>query len=327
MRHTRALWTGLGTALASLLLSVAAPTGALATVPGANGRIAFTSNLHGSWQIYTMLPNGTRVRQVTHIPGSQDTTLFQRWAPNGRKLAFASGMTGNFDIYTINADGTGQRNITSDPADELAPAWSPDGKRIAFFRGTPDGKGALWSMAADGSHQTRLTSPAFNSGFLPTYTPDGRHIIYVSQKGGFVAAVWIMNVDGTNQRRLTPAKLEGFAWDVSPDGRHILVGNHGNTLLPESLYVMNINGSGLRRLTNGGCCFHDSNARYSHDGTKIAFTTDRSFASRGIHEDEIWEMNADGTHMHPVTSSVTPGGCPDEHVDNCVGPVDWGTRR
>lgn len=37
-------------------------------------------------------------------------------------------------------------------------------------------------------------------------------------------------------------------------------------------------------------------------------------------------MNADGTHMHPVTSSVTLGGCPDEHVDNCVGPVDWGTR-
>jgi len=51
MRHTRTLWTGLGAALASLLLTVAAPTAGQATSPGANGRIAFTSNLHGSWQM------------------------------------------------------------------------------------------------------------------------------------------------------------------------------------------------------------------------------------------------------------------------------------
>ncbi len=182
-------------------------------------------------------------------------------------------------------------------------------------------------MAADGSHQRRLTRPAFNTGFAPIYTPDGRHIVYGSSKGGFVAAVWIMNVDGTNQHRLTPARFEGSAWDVSPDGRHILVGNHGNTALPTALFVMNIDGTGLRRLTSAGCCFHDANARYSPDGTKIAFSTDRSFASRGIREDEIWEMNADGTHKHPVTSSVTLGGCPEDLVVNCVGPVAWGTRR
>lgn len=98
MRHTRTLRTGLGTALASLLLTVAAPTGAQATSPGANGRIAFTSNLHGSWQIYTMLPNGTRVRQVTHIPGSQENSMFPSLAPGGRRLAFSNAVGGTEDI-------------------------------------------------------------------------------------------------------------------------------------------------------------------------------------------------------------------------------------
>lgn len=326
MRHTRALWTGLGTALASLVLTVAAPTGALATSPGANGRIAFTSNLHGTWQIYTMLPNGTRVRQVSHVPGSQENSMFPSRAPGGRRLAFSDAAGGTEDIYTINIDGTGQRRITSGGADELAPAWSPDGKRIAFARFQTDGRGALWTMAPDGSHQRRLTTPAFNSGFLPIYTPDGRHIVYESSKGGLVAAVWIMNADGTNQRRLTPAHFEGTPWDVSPDGQHILLGNHQNTALQTALFVMSIDGTRLRRLTSAGCCFHDANARYSPDGTKIAFTTDRSFAGRGIREAEIWEMSAAGNNPHPVTSSLTLGGCPDDLVVNCIGPLDWGTR-
>ncbi len=276
-------------------------------------------NLHGTWLIFTMRPDGTAIRQLTHAPGSTDNAMFPTRSPSGGRLAFSSHAAGSSDIYVVNRDGTGMHRITSGQTDELTPAWSPDGRRIAFARFDPGDfdRGALWSMAPDGSDQRRLTANSFNSDILPVYTPDGRHIVFTSSKGGLVAAVWVMNADGSGQHRLTPAAQEGTAWDISPDGRHILFGDHQNTSLATSLLVMDLDGAGVRRLTTAGCCFHDASARYSPDGTKIAFTTDRTFAGRGIHEAEIWEMDADGTHLHPKTSSLTLG---------CVGPLDWGHR-
>jgi hypothetical protein len=87
---------------------------------------------------------------------------------------------------------------------------------------------------------------------------------------------------------------------------------------------MNIDGSRLHRLTAVGCCLHDGSARYSPDGRTIAFVSDRWYAPREIPENEIWEMNVDGINRHLATSSITRGGCPDELVGNCNGPISPG---
>jgi len=314
MPTSRTLRTALVAAVAVLTLAAPSPASAAAT-----GRIAFTANLHGSWQLYTMTPAGTGLRQVTHIPGSTDVNLSQNWSPDGQRLVYVSSRTGNPDLYVVNADGTGTRRLTSGPAEDKAPTWAPDGRHLVFAR-IVDDQARLYRIDVDGTHLTRLTDL---DGFAPQYTPDGRHIVFDSGRGGLVSAVWIMNADGSSPRRLTPAGLQGTTWDVSPDGTRILLGNHQNSSLPTSLFDMNLDGSGLRRLTTAGCCYHDANARYSPDGSRIAFTTDRTGASRGLREDEIWTMTADGRDLRPVTSSLTPGGCPDENVVNCVGPADW----
>lgn len=303
-------------AAAAALLALAAPSSASANTAG---RIAFTANLHGSWQLFTMTPTGTGLRQVTHIPGSTDLNMFQKWSPDGQRLAYTSGVSGTADVYTVRADGTDTRRITGGPADDLAPTWAPDGRHLVFAR-LDDNGARLYRIDVDGTHLRRLTDL---DGFAAQYTPDGRHIVFDSNRGGLVSAVWIMNADGSAPRRLTPAGLQGTTWDVSPDGTRILLGNHQNSSLPTSLFDMKLDGTDLRRLTSAGCCYHDANARYSPDGRHIAFTTDRTGASRGLREDEIWTMTADGHDQHPVTSSLTPGGCPDELVVNCVGPADW----
>lgn len=317
MPTSRTLRTAVVAAATALL--VAAPTHAYA---GATGRIAFTANLHGSWQLFTMTPAGTGLRQITHIPGSTDVNLFQNWSPDGRRLVYVSSQAGSPDLYVVNADGTGTRRLTSGPAEDLAPTWAPDGTHLTFARVTNGQTAALYTIKADGTAPVRLTDPAYDS-FAPTYTPDGRRIVFLSSRGGLTAAVWIMASDGSGARRLSPAGLQGTPWDVSPDGTKILVGDNQNSPNPTALYDMNLDGSGLRRLTTAGCCYHDANARYSPDGSRISFTTDRTGASRGLREDEIWIMTADGRDAHPVTSSLTPGGCPDEGVANCVGPADW----
>src|SRR5262245_41045657 len=78
------------------------------------------------------------------------------------KIAFVREVSGcnfsdpqsncNFDIFTMRPDGSHQLRITHDHASEFSPAFSADGRKIAFDR-----KGEIWVMDADGSHQRRLT--------------------------------------------------------------------------------------------------------------------------------------------------------------------------
>ena len=108
----------------------------------------------------------------------------------------------------MNADGSGQRRLTLKGAHNFNPAWSPDGRRIAFERAPrqrysykPGSAGyEVYVMNADGSGEQRLT----RGGSHPRWSPDGRKIAYLSKRGGN-RDIWIINADGSRQRNLTRA--------------------------------------------------------------------------------------------------------------------------
>ena len=66
------------------------------------------------------------------------------------------GCVGNTDLYVMNADGRLQRRLTRAPRDNSAPAWSPDGRKIAFLS-TRDGNPEIYVMNTDGTEQRNLT--------------------------------------------------------------------------------------------------------------------------------------------------------------------------
>src|SRR5207247_6229282 len=84
------------------------------------------------------------------------TIIIGQAVSNG-KIAFVSDRDGNFEIYVMNADGTGQTRLTNDTHDDVNPAFSPDGTKIAFvsdraFNTDPE----IWIMNADGSNPQQL---------------------------------------------------------------------------------------------------------------------------------------------------------------------------
>src|SRR5207247_9088158 len=115
-------------AAASFILPIAlGPQPALATFPGANGRIVFVRDN----DLYTMRPDGSHVRQVTRTPNRIE--YLPAWSPDGSKIAFVKNSPPwKWNVFTINADGTGLTRITHMSAWD--PAWSPSGRRIAFDR-------------------------------------------------------------------------------------------------------------------------------------------------------------------------------------------------
>jgi Tol biopolymer transport system component len=309
--------------LFAIVLAVICTTSIASAANGDEGKIVFVSDRTGSWQIYTVNPDGTELFQVTNLEPTDLDGLAPSISPDGQRILFNYGGPDGVDLYVINVDGTGLQALTQDHQSFFG-HWSPDGKKVAFTTASSLGPAVIAVMQADGTGERRILTTDLWDSVAPIYTPDGKQIVFQSQMGGYVSAVWIMNSDGSHQRRLTAPALKGAASAVSPDGKHILLLNNLNSppALPNENFVMNLNGSGLKPLAPLAQFHHDLWATYSPDGKKISFASDRF--SNDITEFtygtfDIVTMNADGTNLTDIVAAA--GFCPFD--GNCVDPV-WG---
>jgi len=122
--------------------------------------------------------------------------------PNGRWLAFASTRHAKKpDIYLKSAGGAAITQITSDPASDIQPEFSPDGKRIAFASDRA-GNFDIWVVGIDGSEATQLTrEPAHE--IHPTWAPDGRRIAYCSlNPASRQWELWLLDLQQPGLRKL-----------------------------------------------------------------------------------------------------------------------------
>jgi Tol biopolymer transport system component len=303
---------------------------AQATFPGQNGKIAFVGNQTGTWQLYTMDPDGSHQTQITSLPSTTWELWLPAFSPDGRRILFTHDTQQNpcppgaylpagcGDLYVVNVDGTGLNRLTSDGLSWNG-TWSPDGTRIVFSQiSTLTNVNVVTIMSADGTGpRTGLTGQVWDSSGT-YYTPNGNQIVFYSQNGGFVSTTWIMDADGKNQKRLTPAALEGFPASVSPNGKHILLTSHVNTDIPGAIFTMDLDGAYLAQLTEPPSGSADSATAYSPDGKKILFLSNRLTPGSL----DIFTMNVDGTDIQRIAFGLTVGGCPD---NNCVGAT-WGPK-
>ena len=192
--------------------------------------------------------------------------------------------------YERNGDiFVGDRNLTRSKAQEYAPAWSPDARRIAYVS-YRDGNGEIYVMNADGSGARRLTRHAAED-LSPAWSPDGRRIAFAANRGGGYD-VYVMRADGRRVERLTRLGASySPAW--SPDGRTIVFSSSGRTPENPELWSIRPDGAGLRRLTRTKGDAHtlgdDGFPSWSPDGRTIVFSSNRT--GNG----ELWTMRPDGS--------------------------------
>lgn len=221
--------------LTGVLVAVLLPALSQAKPSSANGKIAFSTPVNGVNQIFTVNPDGTGLRQITH--GATESGQFGlSWSPDGSHLLFSVTNQGTDQIARSLADGSDVTVIskpctTSCVGDDGA-AYSPDGKEIVFERNLAANSStqlpAVFTMNADGSGPlTQLTqkpTPTTAGDIEPRWSPNGGriavHRFYPSHS--YHGVIELLNANGSDIRRLTRLRIDATNPRWSPNGRQLL---------------------------------------------------------------------------------------------------------
>ncbi len=208
----------------------------------------------------------------------------------GAEIAYVGPFGSGLALYVVDELDLSTRLLTSGPVD-TAPAWSPDGTRIAFSRWVGDAPD-IFVVDVDGTHLTRLTD---NPGqdIEPVWKPDGTAVAFLSEVDGTTAA-YLVDPDGLNRRRL-PGLPDGVgALDWSPDGQFVVFDRIVDYQV--RLFIMDVATETIRQLPG----VLGSRPRWSPDGSLIAFSGDP----------HIGVVQPDGTGLRWITTQAGRNGHP-----------------
>ncbi len=260
-----------------------------------SGRIAFAmlrapvaDGSCGRLGVYVL---NSGARQPTYLADGCSPVV----SPDIRLVAYTRGG----HIFVISAEGGLEVKVTGNSGG-INPAWSPDGKRLAFSSDA-DGKSQIYIVNVDGSQLTRITNSstdlaAGRLGGDPIWSPDGRHIAFTVTPDTLQPTTdWDVYVEEIASGRLTqltdnPARNGLIGW--SPDGTKILFWSDRDDG-KMNIYVMNDDGSHQKQLTNAK---FDNSASWSPDGKRIAFISGE--------DGQVYVMNADGNERSRLTENL-----------------------
>lgn len=278
-------------AVVSTLIGIS--SSAQAAFPGANGKIAFTSDRDGNNEIYIMDADGSNQTRLTNNPAADN---YPRFSPDGRKISFNSDRVGAVaKIFTMDLDGSNVTQITNNATADANASWAPTNRQLSFDSTRDDQYLDIYKMNTDGSNVVRLTNHQ-PYDVESAWSPNGQKIVYRREDVfGGAFDLWMMNSDGSGPAQFTSRNIFDFgppSW--APDGSYVAY--DGLAAGNMEIYKIKADGTGDTRLTNTAA--REVEPSWSPDGTKIAFTTNRD----GNYE--IYTMNTDGSNPTRLTNNA-----------------------
>lgn len=204
-----------------------------------------------NYDIYQYILESGVIERLTDVYGVENAPEF---SPDMQAIAFTrtSPTRAGYSIMLTDRNGDGMNNIPQ--VEGWDPTWSPDGNTI-LFASDKNGGVQLYTVRTDGTQLKRITNlPAIRG--RSDWSADGQFIVTYSGEP-WKREVYIMNADGSNVRQLSPSGGNSQGPSFSPDGKWVAFtayfDNYGDDNGCE-VYIIRIDGTDLRRLTNNDYC-------------------------------------------------------------------------
>ena len=263
-------------------------------------------------------------------------------SPDGSRIAYVSAESGGYDLWIVNIDGSNNRCIVHMyPEQCLLPSWSPDGEWLSYGSRYDSPTGNLYIVRADGSEPpyniTYDNSPGRYNEWT-RWTPDGKEVVFTGAgPTGFSQVKALPTSIPTGKVR--PRLVTNDEWNntnvqVSPDGKWVAFQSDRSGYADSKrmdVFIAPITGGPGRNLTPNTKDHHDSHPRWSADGTRIAFVSDRTGLAQHRRDRRDHRRDHNAHHQRvgreqPLLVSGRPSGSPTRPTRAGTSTSCWSRR-
>jgi Tol biopolymer transport system component len=239
----------------------------------------------GTWWKMRQTDTPSRITPFT----STGTANFPAFSADGKLIAYSgAGSDGNLDIYVQQIGAGSPLRLTTDPAADVSPVFSPDGRYIAFTR-----RATLILIPALGGTEREL-----GPGFWPDFSPDGKTITISSRESaGVPIGIFLVSVETGQSKRLTspPGTATDYTPRFSPDGRTIAF-VRSFSAQSEEMDTVPVTGGAVRPVAGDNRAIQG--LAWMPEGKEVVYSTRRMGRAQ-----ELWRVAASGGTPQPISEA------------------------